>query len=80
MKSDLVSQSSTGRALVEPAHEPFMPPKPSRGGALVFGFVLAAAVFVLTLVICRFGFGRVDVWGIALALVLAVLAPMTMHI
>ena len=44
------------------------------------GFVLAAAVFALTLTICYFGFGVLDLWSIALALVLGVLAPMTMHI
>ena len=67
-------------ALVEPAHAPFVPAKPSRGGAVLFGFVLAAVVFALTLAICYFGFGVLNVWGIALALMLAALAPMTMHI
>ena len=73
-------QNTDSSALVEPAHAPFVPSKPSRGGALVFGFVLAAAVFALTLTICYFGFGVLDLWSIALALVLGVLAPMTMHI
>lgn len=80
MKRAPLPQNTDSSALVEPAHAPFVPSKPSRGGALVFGFVLAAAVFALTLAICYFGFGALDLWGIALALVLGVLAPMTMHI
>lgn len=80
MKRAPLPQNTDSSALVEPAHAPFVPSKPSRGGALVFGFVLAAAVFALTLAICYFGFGVLDLWGIALALVLGVLAPMTMHI
>ena len=80
MKRAPLPQNTDSSALVEPAHAPFVPSKPSRGGALVFGFVLAAAVFALTLTICYFGFGVLDLWSIALALVLGVLAPMTMHI
>lgn len=80
MKRAPLPQNTDSSALVEPAHVPFVPSKPSRGGALVFGFVLAAAVFALTLTICYFGFGVLDLWSIALALVLGVLAPMTMHI
>ena len=80
MKRVPLPQNTDSSALVEPAHAPFVPSKPSRGGALVFGFVLAAAVFALTLTICYFGFGVLDLWSIALALVLGVLAPMTMHI
>lgn len=80
MKRAPLPPNTDSSALVEPAHAPFVPSKPSRGGALVFGFVLAAAVFALTLAICYFGFGVLDLWGIALALVLGVLAPMTMHI
>ena len=80
MKRAPLPQNTDSSALVEPAHAPFVPSKPSRGGALVFGFVLAAAVFALTLAICYFGLGVLDLWGIALALVLGVLAPMTMHI
>lgn len=80
MKRAPLPQNTDSSALVEPAHAPFVPSKPSRGGALVFGFVLAAAVFALTLAICYFGFGALDLWSIALALVLGVLAPMTMHI
>ena len=80
MKRAPLPQNTDSSALVEPAHAPFVPSKPSRGGALVFGFVLAAAVFALTLAVCYFGLGVLDLWGIALALVLGVLAPMTMHI
>lgn len=80
MKRAPLPQNTDSSALVEPAHAPFVPSKPSRGGAPVFGFVLAAAVFALTLTICYFGFGVLDLWSIALALVLGVLAPMTMHI
>ena len=80
MKRAPLSQNTDSSALVEPAHAPFVPSKPSRGGALVFGFVLATAVFALTLAVCYFGLGVLDLWGIALALVLGVLAPMTMHI
>lgn len=80
MKRAPLPQNTDSSALVEPAHAPFVPSKPSRGGTLVFGFVLAAAVFALTLTICYFGFGVLDLWSIALALVLGVLAPMTMHI
>ena len=80
MKRAPLPQNTDSSALVEPAHAPFVPSKPSRGGALVFGFVLATAVFALTLAVCYFGLGVLDLWGIALALVLGVLAPMTMHI
>ena len=60
MKRAPLPQNTDSSALVEPAHAPFVPSKPSRGGALVFGFVLAAAVFALTLTICYFGFGVLD--------------------
>lgn len=77
-----MSDGAPGAAsmLVEPAHAPYVPAKPTRAGALLFSAVCFAAVFALTLAICRWGLGLFTVWTIGLALVLAALAPMTMHI
>ncbi len=67
-------------AVVEPAHAPFVPSKPSRLGAVAFSFALAAAVFAAVLAVGYFGLGLFNVWTIGAALVLAVLAPLAMHV
>lgn len=75
-----VGRDAYPTALVEPAHTPFVPAKPSRGGSTVFSLVLATGVFAVTLVVCRLGLGLLNMWTMGLALALAVLASMTMHI
>ena len=67
-------------APADPAHAPFVPAKPTRLGSVAFSLALGCAAFVLALVVARFGFGVFNVWSLGVALVLGVLAPMTMHI
>ena len=67
-------------APADPAHASFVPAKPTRLGSVAFSLALGCAAFVLVLVVARFGFGVFNVWSLGVALVLGVLAPMTMHI
>ena len=70
----------TPAAPADPAHAPFVPPKPTRLGSVAFSLVLGCVAFALVLVVGYFGFGVFNVWTLGAALVLGVLAPMTMHI
>lgn len=67
-------------ALVEPAHSPLVPDKPTRNGSLIFSAVLFAAVFSAVVAVLYVGLGRFDVWMAVAGLCLAALAAMSVHV
>lgn len=67
-------------ALVEPPSAPFVPQKSSRDGAVLFNIVLSVVVFAAVLAVFQFGFGVLNPWILAAALILAALASMAIHI
>ena len=67
-------------ALIEPAGAPFAPAKPSRAGAVLFSFVLAALVFCVVLGVAYLGLGVFSVVSLAVAFACALLAPLAMHV
>lgn len=67
-------------ALVEPSAAPFVPQKANRSGAVLFTVVLVAVVFSAVLAVARYGFGTVNLASLAVAFVLALAAPLAVHL
>lgn len=73
-------QEGQQSALFGPTCAPFVPAKPTKSGATVFSVALAACIFAITLLVCRFGLGLFNVWTIGASVLVGTLASMAIHI